>query len=117
MGEPRAGRSDLIEGIRRVLNPDVTRFPLSEPLDFYAGNTTERAEVELIVGDLGADLTQRFFDQLEVWDFSAVTLVPELNEHDELPAQHDTVVRLCYRAEWSDEEKQAQHWVDFPKFS
>jgi len=29
MGEPRAGRSDLIEGLRRVLHPDSNRFPLS----------------------------------------------------------------------------------------
>ena len=30
VGEPRAGRSDLIEALRRVLDPDLTRTPPDE---------------------------------------------------------------------------------------
>ena len=30
VGEPRAGRSDLIEALRRVLDPDLTRNPPDE---------------------------------------------------------------------------------------
>src|SRR5437899_2630472 len=117
MGQPRAGRSDLIEGLRRVLHPDSTRFPLSEPLDFHGGRTDTRIEIEAVIGDLRPELSQRFFDQLEVWNTNTAELVPELSEHDELPEHHELVIRLCYRAAWSDEEKQAEQWVDFPKYS
>src|SRR5438309_3606157 len=78
VGEPRAGRSDVIEALRRVFNADSTRFPLTEPLDFHAGNVARRAGVMVVIGGLGADLEQRFFDQLEVWDSQGRQLVPEL---------------------------------------
>ena len=51
MGEPGAGRSDLVEGLRRVLAPDSTRFPLSEPTDFHVNDLTTRAEIEAYLGD------------------------------------------------------------------
>ena len=117
VGEPRAGRSDVIEALRRLFNPDSTRFPLTEPLDFHCGNVNERAEATVVIGGLGTDLEQRFFDQIEVWDNQANELVPELGAHDLLGDQHELVVRLCYRAQWNPEEKIADHWVDFPKFS
>ena len=117
VGEPRAGRSDVIEALRRIFQPDSTRFPLTEPLDFHAGRLDQRAGAAVVVGDLGSDLQQRFFDQLEVWDSEAGSLVEELGAHDALPAHHELVVRLCYRAEWNPDEKMAAHWVDFPKLS
>ncbi len=117
VGEPRAGRSDVIEALRRMFQPDSTRFPLTEPLDFHAGNVAQRAGAMVVIGDLGSDLEQRFFDQLEVWDSETNQLVPELGSHDALEAKRELIVRLCYRAEWNAEEKLGEHWVDFPKFS
>jgi hypothetical protein len=117
VGEPRAGRSDVIEALRRIFNPDSTRFPLTEPLDFHASNVDQRAGAIVVVGDLGQNLEQRFFDQLEVWDSETRALVPELGAHDKLEPKHELVFRLCYRAEWNPDEKVADHWVDFPKFS
>jgi putative ATP-dependent endonuclease of the OLD family len=117
VGEPRAGRSDIIEALRRVFQPDSTRFPLTEPLDFHAGNVAQRAGAMVVIGDLGPELEQRFFDQLEVWDSESNALVPELGLHDALEAKNELVVRLCHRAEWNTEEKVGEHWVDFPKFS
>jgi predicted ATP-dependent endonuclease of OLD family len=34
VGEPRAGRSDVIEALRRILLSDSTRAPLSDDVDF-----------------------------------------------------------------------------------
>src|SRR5664279_990126 len=41
VGEPRAGRSDLVEALRRVLDPDSTRNPPSE-FDVYLGTSLEQ---------------------------------------------------------------------------
>ncbi len=118
MGEPGSGRSDLIEGLRRVLAPDSTRFPLSEPSDFHAGDLTARAEIEAYLGDLEPEFQQLFMDHLEVWNKETSELVPELDELDQLQdAAHQWVVRVCYRARWDAVEKQGEHWVDYPKTS
>jgi hypothetical protein len=62
VGEPDAGRSDVMEGLRRVLSPDSTRFLLGDDIDFFQRDRTFRAEVEVVLGDLGPALTQQFFD-------------------------------------------------------
>jgi putative ATP-dependent endonuclease of the OLD family len=118
MGEPGAGRSDLIEGLRRLLAPDSTRFPLSEPTDFHSGDLTVRVEIEAYLGDLEPEFQQLFMDHLEVWNEGTHELVPELDELDQLqdPA-HQWVIRLCYRARWDAVEKQGEHWIDYPKTS
>jgi hypothetical protein len=116
VGQPGAGRSDLIEGLRRVLSPDSTRFPLADDLDFFRRDLAKRIEIEAIVGDLNAVLEQAFLDRLEFWDLESAELIEELS-----PAEDDNslerVVRLSYRAEWDSDQQQARHWVDFPKFS
>ena len=76
VGEPRAGRSDLIEALTRVFDPDSTRTTLTDDLDFFKRDTATRAEVEVVLGDLGDELEQRFFDQIEFWDPSSQTLHP-----------------------------------------
>ena len=35
VGEPGAGRTDLVEALWRVLSPESSRFLLSEDLDFH----------------------------------------------------------------------------------
>lgn len=118
MGEPRAGRSDLVEGLVRALSPDATRLPLTDDLDFYGRERLVPAEVEVTVGDLGPELTQLFFDRLEFRDTETDTLVDELDEVEALDVDNlEQVVRLCYRAEWSGTEELANHWVYFPKTS
>lgn len=117
VGEPRAGRSDLVEGVTRVFDPDSTRGTLTDDLDFFNRDTTTRAEVEVVLGDLGDDLEQRFFDQIEFWDGPKHALLPPAAPGEEAPADAERVVRLCYRAEWQEDQQLAEHWVDFPKFS
>ena len=66
VGEPGAGRSDVIEALGRVLSPESTRTP--SEYDFYRQDTRQAAEVEVVLGMLGEELEQVFFEYLEVWD-------------------------------------------------
>lgn len=116
VGEPRAGRSTVLEGLFRALSPDGARGTLSDDLDFHARDRDVRAEVEVVLGDLDDDLSQRFFDQLEYWDGDDDCLVDELDALDGLE-DYEEVVRLCYRARWVPEQDHAEHWVDYPKTS
>jgi hypothetical protein len=68
VGQPGAGRSDLIEALWRVLSPDSTRFPLSEDLDFHKRDLSKRIEIEVVLGELGPEIEQAFLDRLEYWD-------------------------------------------------
>lgn len=115
VGEPRAGRSDLIEGLRRVLTSDGVRNTVPSELDFWMLDTSERAEVEVVLGDLGDDLEQDFIDHIEAWDLERGALA-EPCAPTESPDVEDSawVLRLCYRAAWEAEQEQATHWVDFP---
>ena len=117
VGEPRAGRSDVVEALTRVFDPDATRASLTEDFDFFRRDTGTRAEVEVVLGDLGAELEQRFFDQIEFWDASSQSLLPSAGPGGVVLDDCELVVRLCYRAEWQQDEQLADHWVDFPKFS
>ena len=117
IGEPRAGRSDVVEALTRVLDPDSTRVTLVGNLDFFSRDTSMRAEVEVVLGDLGAELEQRFFDQIEFWNSDSHCLLGPTGPGEQIPETSEPVVRLCYRAEWQEEEHTADHWVDFPKFS
>ncbi len=116
VGEPRAGRSTVLEGLSRVLSPDGARGTLGYDLDFHGGDRTVRAEVEVVLGDLGDELAQQFFDELEYWDDEEERLVDQLDALDGLE-DYEQVVRVCYRARWSTEQEQGEHWVDYPKTS
>lgn len=123
VGQPGAGRSDVVEALWRVLSPDSTRFPLSEDLDFHKRDLTQRIEVEVVLGKLGPAIEQAFLDRLEYWNTESDELVEELDLPDEEQGDGDgdgpleRVLRLCYRAVWEHDQQQARHWVDFPKFS
>src|SRR4051794_20780444 len=100
VGEPRAGRSDIAEALSRVLSAEATRLPLGDDLDFFGRDRTHRAEVEVILGGLGPELEQRFFDHLEFWDKESAELVDEADGAEALDSRDlEPVVRLCYRAE------------------
>ena len=46
MGEPGAGRSDLIEAIARVLDADTSRTRVTTELDFYNRDTSQPIQIE-----------------------------------------------------------------------
>ncbi|MCT1766896.1 DUF2813 domain-containing protein [Brevibacterium casei] len=111
VGEPRAGRSDLLLALRRVLHPRSTSARL-DPLDIHQPATDELTEVEVSLTDLGNDLEQLFDARLEL-----------LNSDTGLPAtkgeefQAKLGVRLCYRARYDNETDTGEHWVDWARDS
>lgn len=115
LGEPRAGRSDLIEGLRRVLTSEAVRYTAPSELDFWMLDVSARAEVEVVLGDLGSELEQDLVDHLERWDADAGCLAaPRPPTAPPTSGESAWVVRLCYRVEWDAEHERAVHWVDFP---
>ncbi len=118
VGEPGAGRSDIIEGLSRVLALDVASNALPDEYDFNDRRLTQRAEVEITLGDLSEEMKHTFLDRLELWNGEAATLVGELADAQDMDAERfEAVVRICYRAQWSEVEEAATHWVDFAKTS
>jgi putative ATP-dependent endonuclease of the OLD family len=116
IGEPGAGRSDLIEGIIRVLDPDHVRSRPGLDLDFYNLDTTKPAEVELVIGDLDAGALAGLSRHLEVWDADSETFVPVLPSGSAFdPRIHQRVVRLTYRL--FEDADQITELVYLPKFS
>lgn len=118
VGQPGAGRSDVTEALWRVLSPDSTRGALVDDLDFHGRDRSKRIEVEVVLGALGTQLEQLFLDRLEFWHVGDAELITEIGPESEyVEADLEPVVRLCYRAEWEEDQQQAKHWVDFPKFT
>jgi putative ATP-dependent endonuclease of OLD family len=118
VGEPGAGRSDIIEGLSRVLALDAAGNAPPDEHDFHDRRLTHRAAVEVTLGDLSEEMEHTFLDRLELWDGGAATVAGELANAPDMDAERfETVVRLCYRAQWSEAEEAATHWVDFAKTS
>lgn len=118
VGQPGAGRSDVVEALWRVLSPDSARYQLADDLDFFQRDRSRRIEIEVVLGDLDSHLDQLFLDRLELWDGQERELVEELDPELDTGAEHlEHVVRFCYRAVWEEDQQQARQWVDFPKFS
>ncbi len=115
IGEPRAGRSDLIEGLRRVLTSYGVRHTTPSELDLWMVDTARRAEVEVVLGNLGPDLEQDFLDHIEAWDAEEGTLASPKPPTQAVSIDETAwVLRLCYRIKWQPDHEQAVHWVDFP---
>ena len=118
MGTPGAGRSDVIDGMSRVLDPEYTRRRLADEFDFFRGDTSQPAEVEATIGELGPALEQHFLDYLEIWDSEKRAIVDELDSPEEIDRGcHSFVIRLCYRAEWSGAEQRVEEFIYLPKTS
>ena len=118
MGEPSAGRSDLIEALGRVLDANSSRTRITTELDFHLGDTSQPIEITLILGELGDSVTQDFFDHLELWDTAEHQLVEETETTEESDGLcYEWVLRLGYRAKWLAAEERSDEWVFYPKES
>ena len=115
VGEPRAGRTDLIIALRRVLEPRST-MARPDPLDVHrplpsAGeDVDETTEVEVTLVDLDAAVEQELEDRLELID-PATGLPAEEKQADEAVMG----LRLCYRLRYDPVSETAEHSVEYPK--
>ncbi len=100
VGEPGAGRSDLVEALTRTLDVDYLRNRRGDEMDFHGRDTGAPAEVEVTLGSLGDTSTSPLLTKVELWDREASSLVPELVEASDFDAdRHEEVLRLTYRLE------------------
>ena len=117
VGEPRAGRSDLIAALTRVLDSEATRAALEE-WDFHGHDVTRPIVIEVVLADLGDALSQRFLGELEFWDPTQQVLLPGSDSVEQLAATGAVpALRLAYRGQWDAEEERGEHWVYYPKIS
>lgn len=118
MGEPGAGRSDMINAISRVLDPDVIRTRMTTELDFHQRNITEPIEIEVTIGNLGSDLEQHFLDYLEVWNLGTEQLLGECEAPEDVAGENQAwVLRLIYRGQWLIDQERCEELVYYPKYS
>lgn len=113
VGEPGAGRSDLIEGIVRVLDQDYIRTRRADELDFHNGDTARAATVELVLGDLSGAALDALALLLELWDRDAADVVGELDDPDGYDdARHEWVVRIAYQLSLREDGRldEIVHW-------
>jgi hypothetical protein len=118
LGPPRSGRSAVLEGLTRVLDPETTRRRSGDEFDFFNGDKDSPAEVELAITDLGSDLEQDFLDSLEVWSGSEQKILTEANSPTEIDKPLCSwALRLTYRLEWSSEDERTDEFVYYSKTS
>jgi hypothetical protein len=116
VGEPGAGRSDLIEALIRTLDPESLRGHRGADLDLHGLDRSRAAVVEVTIGDLSESVRSALFNQLEFWDRQSETLattMPAGAAPD--PDKHESVVRFAYRLEIADD--QPAEVVYYPKFA
>jgi putative ATP-dependent endonuclease of the OLD family len=118
VGEPRAGRTDVITALRRVLEPRSTAARV-DPLDVHRplpsvtdGGPPPLTEVEVTLTELGPAIEQLLDDYLELID-------PETGEPPTSAGAESAVrgMRLCYRLRYDEVTGTGEHWLDFPKLS
>lgn len=110
-GEPQAGRTDIVEALRRVLDARSTRSRVN-PLDVYRpadGDEESLTEVEVTLLDLGEDLETLLSENLETFDRATGEIATPSNAGDAVLG-----VRLCYRARYDLDTDTGEHWVDYP---
>ena len=118
MGEPGAGRSDLIEALARVLDSDSRRTRTTTELDFWNRDKSQPIQIALTLGELGDGLEQDFLDHLELWDKTENCLLLETDDPSEVDRdRYEWTLRLEYRAKWLQEEERCDERVFYPKES
>ncbi|MBA3687593.1 MAG: hypothetical protein H0W81_01965 [Chloroflexi bacterium] len=116
VGEPGAGRSDLIEALIRTLDPDSLRGRPGNELDLHGFDPSLPAVVEVTVGDLADEVRSALFNHLEFWDRRDERLVTALPAGTAPDAdRHESIVRFGYRL--AIEDGQPSEKVYYPKFA
>lgn len=116
VGEPGAGRSDMLEAIGRVLDPDSLRQRRGSELDFANADMSADAFIELTIVNLSPAITSALTRYLEVWDIEDDVLRSAFTRGEVFdPARHLVALRLGYRL-WSDAD-QVHESIYWPKFA
>jgi putative ATP-dependent endonuclease of OLD family len=104
VGEPGAGRSDLVEGLIRVLDGDYWRSRRGDQLDFYDLDTSVPAEVELTIGELSKAAQDALEYNVEYWDKEDGLVIEEFADPSQMDEErHEPVLRLTYRLSEGDD--------------
>ena len=118
MGEPSAGRSNLLDGLGRVLDADASRTRVTTELEFHNRDTSQPIQISVTLAELGPDLEQQFLEHLEFWDSANDVLLAESEAPEAVDGgQYEMVLRLEYRARWLPAEERSEEWVHYPKES
>ena len=118
LGEPSVGRSNILDGLARVLDADASRARVTDELDFHNRDTSQPIQIELTLAELGPDLEQQFLEHLEFWDRTNECLLQESQEPETVDGQeYEMVLRLEYLARWLPAEERSEEWVHYPKES
>jgi hypothetical protein len=116
VGEPGAGRSDLLEAIGRVLDPDSLRQRRGSEMDFANADVSEDVFIELTIINLTPAITTALTRYLEVWDTYDDELRSAFTRGEVFdPDRHLVAVRFGYRL-WSDAD-QLHETIYWPKFA
>jgi len=113
VGEPRAGRSDVIAALERVLQVDATRWQIRE-WDFHAGDLDREIRIEVTLTDLDEGLRQRFLRRLEPWD-SATGQIVETSDLDDETDGYEPALRLRWTCTWDRIEERGEQRVEYVK--
>ena len=118
IGEPRSGRSDLIDAIGRVLDADMSRSQTTNELDFYVRDTNECIRIQVVLGGLDETLQQDFWDQMELWDTTMACLISEADDPADIDHEnYEWVLRLGYRARWLPDDERCDETIFYAKES
>ncbi|WP_136054661.1 hypothetical protein [Microbacterium sp. K24] len=112
VGEPRAGRTTILDALRRVLDPASTRarpalwdihYPLAE---VPAGEEFPLTSVEVAITDLGDLIEQELDEKLEILDPISGALSDD-------PATGVMGVRVRYCLRYEPVDDSLEHWVEY----
>jgi len=121
VGEPRAGRSDLIAALRRVLEPRAIQFrpsewdvyrPLPEPSD--PDDTIKpdipMTSIDLSLLEFSEETEQLLEDRLELLRPTTGELADEDDAGDA-----ELGIRLRYCLQYEPDEQRLEHWIEYRK--
>ena len=107
-----------MEALGRVLDAETSRARVTTELDFHNRDTSQPIQITVTLAELGPDLEQQFFEQLEVWDKTNECLMAESESPETVDGEkYELVLRLEYIARWLPAEERSEEWVHYPKQS
>lgn len=105
VGEPRAGRSDLIAAIRLAVDPAPTRSITEH--DFHNRVLDQTAHIEVTLTSLSTELQQRFLDRLEFWNPTSRSLLDASEDLEDEGDDLEPAIRIACQLAWDPNDEEA----------